>query len=69
MKTVNSDLLSKFREISHTFTTKDGGTSKVPYLSNNLAFHVADHKNDVLVNHQRLAKQLNYDYQKLVHMR
>ena len=69
MKTVNSDLLAKFTQITHIFTTRDGGVSKHPYLSNNLAFHVEDRKDDVLVNHQNMAKHLGYNYQKLVHMR
>jgi len=69
MKTVNSDLLAKFPQITHVFTTRDGGVSKHPYLSNNLAFHVKDHKDDVLMNHQNMAKYLGYNYGKLVHMR
>ena len=69
MKTVNSDLLGKFTQITHVFTTRKGGVSKSPYLSNNLAFHVEDHKDDVLTNHQNMSQHLDYDYKKLVHMR
>ena len=69
MKTVNSDLLGKFTQITHVFTTREGGVSKSPYLSNNLAFHVEDHKDDVITNHQNMAQHLDYDYKKLVHMR
>lgn len=69
MKVLKSNLLEPFKNLIHAFSTRDGGYSKAPYLSNNLAFHVSDNKNDVIKNHQALAIQLGYDYTKLIYMR
>ena len=69
MKTVNAALLNRYPTVTHTFTTRQGGISKAPYSSNNLAFHVGDSKEDVLVNHQNLANTLNYNNEGLVHMK
>lgn len=63
-----STLLTHFSNITHVFTTRHGGCSTAPYSSNNLAFHVGDNKEDVSANHKALAKQLGYDYKRLVHM-
>ncbi len=63
-----STLLNTYSEIEHNFTTRDGGISKSPFNSNNLAFHVGDKSDDVLKNHQTLAEQMGYDYRDLVHM-
>ena len=55
-----SNLLNKFSNITHTFTTQDSG---------NLAYHVNDISTDVDKRHEILAKELNYDKRTLVHMR
>ncbi len=68
MKLLKSNLLEPYSNLTHAFSTRHGGISKTPYKSNNLAFHVGDNENDVLKNHQLLAKELEYDYTKLVHM-
>ncbi len=69
MKIYQSNLLNQFKNITHAFTTKDGGISKDPYSSLNLAFHVGDKPLDVEKNHQLLAHQLGYDKNSLVHMK
>ena len=69
MKTLNSTLLASYKDITHTFTLRKGGVSRAPYLSNNLAFHVGDARNDVITNQQNLADRLGYDLDRLVHMR
>jgi hypothetical protein len=56
------------KRVLSLFTTRFGGQSQAPYHSLNLAFHVDDNVINVLKNHQRLAKDLEYNYQKLVHM-
>jgi len=65
---IHSTLLSQ-DVLSSCFTTRLDGVSKRPYQSNNLAFHVGDNKEDVLLNHQHLAKSMGYDHQRVVHMR
>lgn len=47
------------RQISYSFTTVSDG---------NLAFHVGDNHENVLKNHQALAKKLNFDINNLRHM-
>ena len=69
MQKKSSRLLTPHSEIIHTFSTRIGGTSKLPYESNNLAFHVGDSEDAVIMNHKQLAQQLDYDHKKLVHMR
>ncbi len=69
MQNPNSRLLQNNPRIIHTFTTRRGGISKPPYNSNNLAFHVGDKAEDVINNHQKLAEEMGYDLNKLVHMR
>lgn len=69
MKIYQSKLLNNFLNITHAFTTKDGGVSKQPYESMNLAFHVDDDSNDVQMNHEILAKKLKYEKESLIHMR
>jgi len=69
MKTLRSVLLSSYPVLTHTFTSRNGGVSKVPYQSNNLAFHVGDKVKDVLMNHKDLAQKLGYELSALVHMR
>ncbi|MEA3523593.1 MAG: peptidoglycan editing factor PgeF [Campylobacterota bacterium] len=68
-KFLKSNLLTPFKNLSHAFSTRNGGYSQKSYHSNNLAFHVGDDKNDVITNHQLLARELGYDYTKLVHMK
>jgi len=69
MKFKTSQLLSSYKQLSHIFSTRDGGVSKTPFSSNNLAFHVSDNSDDVLNNHQTLAEQMGYNHSDLVHMR
>jgi purine-nucleoside/S-methyl-5'-thioadenosine phosphorylase / adenosine deaminase len=64
-----SNLLSNFSNLTHAFTTRDGGVSNSPYSSLNLAFHVEDNFLDVTKNHEKLASELNYDKRTLVHMK
>lgn len=68
MKFKISRLLTSHKQITHLFTTRDGGISKPPFTSNNLAFHVGDDNNDVFKNHQQLAEQMHYHVSDLVHM-
>ena len=60
MQIIQSKLLNKFSNLTHYFSSKDDG---------NLAFHVEDDADSVRKNHKRLAKKLNYDVQKLLHMK
>ena len=59
---------SKLLKVKHTFTCREGGVSKAPYSSLNLAFHVGDKRDDVIKNHKILANFLDYDFKKLVFM-
>lgn len=69
MKTIPSELLSHFSDVTALFTTRRGGVSKAPYTNSNLAFHVGDDPSDVLRNHELLAQTLGYDRRSLIHMR
>ena len=69
MKFIKSELLTPCKEITHLFTTREGGVSKAPFNSNNLAFHVGDNSEDVLQNHLKLAQKIGYQHSDLVHMR
>jgi len=69
MQIIQSKLLNKFTNLTHGFTTKDGGISTAPYESLNLAFHVGDSEKNVLQNHDTLAKELGYKKRTLVHMK
>ncbi len=64
-----SQLFKASPKLIHTYTTRHGGTSKPPFDTNNLAFHVGDDATLVEQNHALLAKQLGYDLGRLVHMR
>ena len=66
---MQSTLLSSFSTIRHIFTTRHGGVSNTPYNTHNLAFHVGDDPGDVNTNHLRLAQELDYDVNHLIHMR
>ena len=69
MQIIQSKLLKKTINLSHGFTTKDGGQSVTPYSSLNLAFHVGDKEANVLKNHEYLAKKLNYKRDELIYMK
>lgn len=69
MKTIHSQLLSHFSNVTALFTTRYGGVSKVPYSTANLAFHVGDNPDDVIQNHNLLAQSIGYQRHSLVHMR
>ncbi len=65
MKTINSQLLDRYTEIMHAYSTRVDGVSK---YGNNLAYHVNDIKENVDKNHRLLASYLHYPLNKLVHM-
>ncbi len=69
MKIYPSKLLNNFSNLTHAFTTKDGGVSHSPYNSLNLAFHVGDNSLEVITNHELLATNLKYNKKTLVHMK
>ncbi|MEA1955551.1 MAG: peptidoglycan editing factor PgeF [Campylobacterota bacterium] len=60
MKFYQSNLLKKFSNITHAFTTKESG---------NLALHVNDNPSNVINNHKYLATELNYNKKELVYMK
>ena len=68
MKNTYSKLLHGSPQLTYAFTTRHSGFSKVPFNSNNLAFHVGDEKDDVLNNHKKLAQGMGYNNHNLVHM-
>ncbi len=69
MQITQTSLLNSFSNLTHCFTTKDGGVSSEAYSSLNLAFHVDDESETVNKNHTLLANKLNYDKKTLVHMK
>ncbi len=69
MEIYQSYLLNSFSDLTHCFTTKDGGVSNKAYSSLNLAFHVEDDAKLVNKNHALLADELNYNTKTLVHMK
>ncbi len=69
MKIYQTSLLNSFSNLTHCFTTKDGGVSDEIYSSLNLAFHVEDNNEMVNQNHTLLANELNYKKETLVHMK
>ena len=68
MHYIRNDLFDNKRVLT-IFTTRIGGHSQLPFDSLNLAFHVNDNSDDVITNHQEIAKSLGYSHQRLVHMR
>jgi len=68
MRSLQSTLLTPYKNIIHAFSTRDNGYSLKPFLQNNLAFHVNDNPDLVLKNHQNYANYLHYDINKLVYM-
>ena len=69
MQIIQSKLLKRFTNLTHGFTTKDGGRSSSPYTSLNLAFHVGDKEESVKHNHKLLAQKLAYNSDSLIHMK
>lgn len=69
MKFYQSKLLNSFPNLTHCFSTKNGGVSSGVYSSLNLAFHVEDDAELVNKNHTLLADTLNYDKNRLIHMK
>lgn len=55
--------------VGHAVTTREGGVSRPPYHSLNLAYHVGDKKEHVDRNHELLAEAMGYDVRQIVHMR
>jgi len=69
MQITQTSLLNSFSNLTHCFTTKNGGLSNGVYSSLNLAFHVDDDGDAVNKNHTLLATELKYDKKTLVHMK
>ncbi|MFA6197468.1 MAG: peptidoglycan editing factor PgeF [Sulfurimonas sp.] len=69
MQLIKSTLLNNFPNLTHAFTTREGGVSQKPYDSLNLAWHVEDETRHVEMNHELLAKELEYEKNSLVHMK
>ncbi|MEN8303863.1 MAG: peptidoglycan editing factor PgeF, partial [Campylobacterota bacterium] len=69
MQITQTSLLNSFSNLTHCFTTKNGGVSSGIYSSLNLAFHVEDSSEDVNRNHTLLADKLAYERETLVHMK
>lgn len=69
MQLKRSRLLNSFSNVTHAFSTNEGGVSKEPYNSLNLAFHVGDNPWHVEINHNTLANELGYEKKSLVHMK
>jgi len=69
MRLYPSKLLNQFQNLTHTFTSRNGGNSSKPFGSLNLAFHVSDNISHVNKNHELLSKELGYDKSSLVHMK
>src|SRR6056297_771308 len=55
--------LSKYQNVLHFITTRQGGYSKTPFHAFNLAFHVGDKEENVFRNRAKLAKYLNIPLQ------
>ncbi len=62
----SSEGLSKEYSIDIAFTLREGGVSKTPFNTLNLATHVGDDPADVLVNRKRLAEALSISQEKMV---
>ncbi len=61
--------MKKFEDILfYTITTRDGGVSKAPYDSLNLALHVGDNIKDVIENRIKLAQKYSFSIQNLIYM-
>lgn len=60
MQIIHSKLLKNNLALTHGFTTKNIG---------NLAFHVDDKEENVISNHDTLAKELGYKRETLIHMK
>jgi len=69
MQITQTSLLNSFSNLTHCFTTKDGGVSSEAYSTLNLAFHVEDNVEIVNKNHILLANKLHYNKETLVHMK
>ena len=69
MQLIKSNLLNNFQNLTHAFTTREGGVSQKPYDSLNLAWHVEDETRHVEMNHELLAKELGYEKNSLIHMK
>ena len=52
--------------VKHAISTRLGGVSKPPFDSLNLALHVNDNSEDVLINRKRFAMTLNIDAEKII---
>lgn len=58
--------LLKYKNITHCFTTRNGGVSKNEYRSLNLAFNKNDDKKNVYENFKRLSKAVGIDIENMV---
>nr|CAI78785.1 hypothetical protein [uncultured Campylobacterota bacterium] len=60
MKFYHSKQLNSIPNVTHAFTTRYSG---------NVAFHVNDNPRHVEMNHERLAKELGFEKESLIHMK
>ena len=58
--------LLKYKNITHCFTTRNGGVSKNEYQSLNLAFNKNDDKKNVYENFKRVSKAVGIDIENMV---
>jgi YfiH family protein len=58
--------LTRYKELIHAITTRDGGVSSNVYESLNLSFRVGDSQDSVMKNYQELGRALNFDLGSLV---
>lgn len=58
--------LLKHKNITHCFTTRNGGVSKNEYQSLNLAFNKNDDKKNVYENFKRVSKAVGIDIENMV---
>ncbi|TYQ15582.1 UNVERIFIED_CONTAM: hypothetical protein Cloal_2053 [Acetivibrio alkalicellulosi] len=56
----------KYNNITHCFTTRNGGVSKSEYQSLNMAFNKSDDRKNVEENYKRVAKSIDIDIKNMV---
>lgn len=66
---IRAALLADEPGLLHAFTGRHGGRSHAPFDSMNLAYHVGDAHETVDANHTLLAEMLEYEPDRLIHMR
>lgn len=63
---IRYDILNRYEEIVHGFSTRPGGVSQEHLSSMNLSFSRGDNPENVMTNHKIFADAVGYDYRKLV---